>query len=167
MAANGLKIAGAVGGGLLLVLGGAQLVRPDMTNPPEDPARTITAKLNVPPETAALMFSACGDCHSNRTAWPWYAQITPVNWWIAGHVEEGREELNLSDWDLTGDESRKKLGHIIEELVEDAMPPAYYRPMHPSNQLTQAQRTSLADWFKAELDRQGGPLPEGHKDRVE
>ena len=138
----------------------AQLIRPDRTNPPEDPAATFAAKLNVPPAVADLMFTACGDCHSHRTVWPWYTQITPINWWIADHVHEGRHELNLSDWRFGDEKTRDKLQAIGEEVSEGEMPPLYYAPMHPASRLTDDQAKSITDWAKAELDRRGGPLPE-------
>src|SRR6476469_181787 len=31
------------------------------------------------PATRRLFMSACGDCHSNTTRWPWYSNIAPVS----------------------------------------------------------------------------------------
>lgn len=138
----------------------AQLIRPDETNPAPDPSKEFTAEMTVPTEVADMLFASCGDCHSNRTTWPLYAQITPINWWIASHVTEGRHELNLSDWSYNDDKTRRKLKAIEDELTEDGMPPAYYRPFHGSVALTEAERTTIVAWAKAELDSRGGPLPE-------
>ncbi len=31
------------------------------------------------PETEQLVRTACYDCHSNETVWPWYASVAPVS----------------------------------------------------------------------------------------
>src|SRR5690606_41618258 len=54
----------------------------------------------------------CYDCHSNYTRYPWYSSITPVNYWLADHVKEGTEHLNLSKW---SDYSVKKKDHKRSE----------------------------------------------------
>ena len=43
------------------------------------------------PKIAAMLHSACYDCHSNETRWPWYSHIAPMSWLIAGDVKEGRD----------------------------------------------------------------------------
>ena len=48
------------------------------------------------PQTRDLFMTACGDCHSYETEWPWYSNIAPVSWLVQHDVEEGREKLNFS-----------------------------------------------------------------------
>jgi Haem-binding domain len=50
-------------------------------------------------EATRVLVRACGNCHSNRTDWPWYSHVAPVSWWIARHVREGREKLDFSKWE--------------------------------------------------------------------
>src|SRR6056297_3230811 len=50
------------------------------------------------PRTRELAERACFDCHSNETEWPWYSNIAPVSWLVQHDVDEGRHELNFSDW---------------------------------------------------------------------
>ncbi|HEY3620218.1 MAG TPA: heme-binding domain-containing protein, partial [Candidatus Sulfotelmatobacter sp.] len=50
-------------------------------------------------QPARVLVRACGNCHSNHTDWPWYSHVAPVSWWIARDVREGRESLNLSEWE--------------------------------------------------------------------
>jgi hypothetical protein len=50
------------------------------------------------PEVGAILDRACVDCHSNQTHVPWYGHVAPMSWMIAQHVNQGREILNLSDW---------------------------------------------------------------------
>ena len=51
------------------------------------------------PETQALVKRACYDCHSNETKWPWYSNVAPVSWLVQNDVNEGREHVNLTEWD--------------------------------------------------------------------
>jgi hypothetical protein len=148
-----------VGAVVVAIALGAQAVRPDLTVTKSDPTHDFAQVLQVPPDTAALMYTACGDCHSDRTVWPWYSQITPVNWWTHGHVVEARQQMDLSDWTYSADKTRRKLDGIIDEVKGGDMPPSYYTWMHAAARLTDAQRQTITDWATAELDKRGGPLP--------
>ncbi|HEY0372150.1 MAG TPA: heme-binding domain-containing protein, partial [Thermoanaerobaculia bacterium] len=122
---------------LLLVFATAQFVRPDLTNPPVDPSHELRAPANV----QAILDRSCRDCHSNRTRYPWYAQISPLSWWLKDHITEGRRELNFSEF-ATYKLRRKgrKLEEICEEVKEGEMPLKSYLPMHPSAKLSDADR---------------------------
>lgn len=99
----------------------AQLVPVERDNPPE------IAPLLAPAEVAAVLERSCYDCHSNRTAWPWYAHVAPVSWWVAHDVSEGREHLNFSQWEELPVEKRRHVaGKIVEEVSGGGMPPAIY-----------------------------------------
>src|SRR5690242_7978061 len=47
-----------------------------------------------------IMHNVCYTCHSNETTFPFYAQIAPVSWFAAEHVNEGRAHLNFSEQPL-------------------------------------------------------------------
>ena len=106
-----------LGFGLLGVLILIQGIRPDHTNPPIDALRTVQARTQVPPQVEAILQRSCNDCHSNHTGWSWYSQINPLSWYLQHHVNEGRRELNLSDW-ATYDPRRaaRKLSEICEQV---------------------------------------------------
>ncbi len=91
-----------------------QAHRPERANPPVAAARTIEASLEVPSEVRALLNRSCTDCHSHRTAWPWYSQVAPVSWILASHVSEGRKHLNFSDWP-----GSHKPQALLEEICEE------------------------------------------------
>ncbi len=40
------------------------------------------------PATRKLASSACMDCHSNLTVWPWYTNIAPISWLTTRDVEK-------------------------------------------------------------------------------
>ncbi|MEX2134878.1 MAG: heme-binding domain-containing protein [Acidimicrobiia bacterium] len=83
---------------------------------------------------------ACFDCHSNETEWPWYTNIAPISWLIQSDVDEGREELNFSEWD------REQEGEEAAETVrEGSMPPNAYLLTHPTARLTEAELAELID----------------------
>jgi len=90
------------------------------------------------PRTRVLAVKACFDCHSNETVWPWYSNVAPVSWWVQGHVDEGREKVNFSRWDVPQEES----GEITETAREGEMPPYYYKPI---NGLSSAESQELLD----------------------
>lgn len=72
--------------------------------------------------TRELAAKACFDCHSNETHWPWYSNIAPISWQTQDHVDEGRDELNFSEWDRD-----QESDDIVEEFRDGAMPPRSYK----------------------------------------
>lgn len=133
----------------------AQFVRPDRTNPPVDPSLDVRAAAQVPLEVAATLQRSCFDCHSNQTAWPWYTNITPVNWWIAkSHVEHARSHYNFSEW---GKLEAKDRDHILDEICDEVsdggMPLPSYLIAHDNARLSDADKRAICDWTKAERAR--------------
>jgi hypothetical protein len=78
------------------------------------------------PETRALVVNHCYDCHSNETVWPWYSRIAPARWLVAIDVEEGRRELNFSDWEHFS----QPLDEMLEQVQRGEMPPSKYTIIH-------------------------------------
>lgn len=139
---------------LVILFAVAQVIRPSMTNPPVDESRTLQAKAQVQPEVHAILERSCNDCHSNKTAWPWYSQIAPVSWYLVRHVNEGRRELNISDWaQYDTRRATKKLEEICEQVKEGEMPLKTYLPLHPSAKLSDADKQALCDWTNQERAR--------------
>jgi len=90
---------------------------------------------------------ACGNCHSNHTDWPWYSHVAPVSWWIARDVREGRESLNLSEWETySAPQRRDKLESICGLISTGRMPPRQYRSMHPEAKLTEMEKEAVCAW---------------------
>jgi hypothetical protein len=136
----------------------AQFVRPSMTNPPVDESRSLRAKSQIQPEVYAIMERSCNDCHSNKTSWPWYSQVTPVSWYLVRHVNQGRRELNISDW--AGYDNRRatrKLDEICEQVKAGEMPIKSYLLIHPSASLSDADRQAICDWANQERARLSAP----------
>lgn len=124
-------------------------------NDSNDITYDISKKYNVPADVQAILKVACNDCHSNKTEYPWYANIQPVAWWMNDHVDEGKRELNFSTF-----LSRKlaiqnhKLEEIAEQVEKGEMPLASYTylGMNPEAKLTNDQKMTLINWAKAQMD---------------
>lgn len=131
--------------GALVVLVVAQLFQPDRTMPPIDPANDLLVMTNAPTDIQQLVVGACYDCHSDKPVYPWYAYVTPVNFWLQAHINEGRETVNFSRWDQFA--GMEEAGESGEAIAEGEMPPANYTWMHGHAKLTDAQRQKLIAWF--------------------
>jgi hypothetical protein len=107
----------------------------------------------VNPEVSGILKAACYDCHSNETKYPWYASVAPVSWLVIHDTNEGRDELNFSEW-ATYSAKRKhhKLEEVIEMVEEGEMPLAVYNITHPEGRLTDAQIEALISWAKARME---------------
>ncbi len=136
--------------GLALLLIGAQFIQIDKSNPQVDISKDFIARMNPDPEEEGILRRACYDCHSNETKYPWYASITPINFWLKDHIEEGRAELNFSIW---GSYKAKRMDHKLEECVElvdkGEMPLESYTWIHKEAELSNEDRAKLAAFFSS------------------
>ena len=143
---------------LVIVLAGLfiiiQIKRPARTNPPVDQSQTIEALTQMTPQVASILARSCNDCHSNKTVWPWYTNVAPVSWFIVDHVNEGRSNLNLSEWGRYDQRRQgKKLEQMCDEVKDGAMPLSSYTPLHPGSKLSPDDVKTLCDWTEAERSR--------------
>jgi hypothetical protein len=90
------------------------------------------------PITRDLAVRACFDCHSNETVWAWYSHVAPISWLVQRHVDEGREELNFSEWHLP-----QEADEAAETVREGSMPTRDYLLIHPEARLSDEERRAL------------------------
>lgn len=134
--------------GLLLVFVVLQFFGPEQTNPQADPAKDFLTNTNPTQEIATIIESACYDCHSYKTKYPWYSGIEPLSWWLQDHIDHGRDELNFSEWaDYSTRRADHKLEEAIEYVEEEEMPLPSYTWAHWDANLTDQQREELNQWF--------------------
>lgn len=132
----------------------AQFFRPDTTIPLENPPDTLEASTQVPPNVEAILTRSCVDCHSNRTTFPWYSNVSPVSWFLVDHINEGRQELNISTWNTTDTKRRvRKLDKMCEEVQNGEMPLPSYLWIHWDAKLSPNDVNALCDWTDAEKQR--------------
>ena len=111
--------------------------------------QAMDKKFVVNAEVSAVLKTACNDCHSNTTVYPWYASMQPVAWYLNEHVEDGKRHLNFDEF--LGYRLYKqyhKIEEIDEMLQEDEMPLASYTLIHRNAKLTQDQKDLLIQWSK-------------------
>ena len=118
------------------VLAAAQLVRPDRANPPVDPRRAIHADMGVSRGLLAVIDRACSDCHSNATRWPWYTEVAPLSWLMAGAVVEGRKAVNFSEWSAYSPNERRTLLTASCDDVSTNRMPGPWTLLHPEARLS-------------------------------
>jgi hypothetical protein len=155
---------------LAMIFIGLQFIRPARTNPPVDEARTIQKHTQITSEVASILDRSCNDCHSNQTRWPWYSNIAPVSWFVADHVNEGREELNFSDWaQYSTKDQAGLLKQMCKEVKSGAMPMKSYLRMHWEAELSDEDKRTLCDWAQRESQRlsQASTKTYGKKVRLE
>ncbi|HEX8708883.1 MAG TPA: heme-binding domain-containing protein [Pyrinomonadaceae bacterium] len=139
---------------LAVLLVAIQAIRPAKTNPPVDESKTLQATTQVAPEVGAILERSCNDCHSSRTAWPWYSHVAPISWYLIRHVNRGRRELSFSDWGTYAPKrALRKLQEICEQVERDEMPMSSYVILHPSAKLSDADKQTLCAWTKQESAR--------------
>lgn len=103
---------------------------------------------NVPNSIKNTLQTSCYDCHSNNTYYPWYNKVQPVAWILERHIEEGKAELNFSDWNTYSNRRKKsKLKSIVSQIEDDKMPLISYTLIHKDAVLTQKQKTEIIDWI--------------------
>lgn len=95
------------------------------------------------PETERLWQTACADCHSNETVYPWYSYVAPSGWLVAHDVHEGRSEFNVST------NYHINVNEMAEVIREGEMPPAIYTIMHLDAVLSDAEQQALIDGLRA------------------
>lgn len=119
-----------------------QFIQTDKTNPKVD--KNIEIKTNA--EVMKIFKTACYDCHSNETVYPWYSNIAPFSWVVSNHINEGRKALNFSTWENYRDEEKKEHLKDIYRTVYASMPLQSYLWIHDDAILTKEQRTLIRDW---------------------
>ena len=139
--------------GLAVIVVAIQLV-PNELPPVElaNPGDLLATDL-VDGELSGILKTACYDCHSNETVYPWYSHVAPFSWLVAKDVREAREELNFSTWlDYDMMEKLEKLDDIAIEVGEGEMPMGIYTALHTSAKLDDAQRKQIIAWAEETMD---------------
>lgn len=131
-----------------------QFFRIDKTNPQVDEANRLEAALAVPADVSMILSRSCADCHSNNTSYPWYSNIQPAAWFLKDHIDHGRRELNVSEFNTYSPKKKKhKLEEICKYVRSGEMPLPSYLWIHRDAALSDSERNALCDWATAEAEK--------------
>lgn len=145
-----MKILKKLGIVLLTLLIIAQFFGPEKNQGDLASVNPFIEETNPPVEVQNILKNTCFDCHSNNTIYPWYSNITPVNYWLADHVNEGKEELNFSNWNSYSLKKKEhKMDELYEEVAEEEMPLNSYTWTHADARLSQEQIDAIVTWGKS------------------
>ena len=146
--------------GLVIIFGIAQFFQPQKNQGNLESLALFLEETQATNEVQHILEHACFDCHSSSTNYPWYNSITPVNYWLNGHIKEGKKHFNVYEWDnYSNNKKDHKLQELIEELEEESMPLASYTWTHKEAQLSRTQVQTLVDWANGTRSNYGKDNP--------
>jgi hypothetical protein len=129
-----------------------QFVRPEKNSGVADTPNDITHAVAVSAEIKNILEKSCYDCHSNHSEYPWYAGIQPVAGWLGHHIEEGKDELNFSEFNnYKMRRKTHKLKEVIEQVKEEEMPMSSYTLIHKNAELSETQKSALIKWAEESM----------------
>lgn len=157
-----MKILKKIGLLLLIAFVIAQFFSPDRNEGDLASIEAFITETNPPENVKIILKETCFDCHSDVTRYPWYSNITPVNYWMEDHVRHGKGHFNVSKWEGN---SIKRKDHKFEELIEmveaKEMPLNSYTWMHSDAKLSDDEIKAVVDWAKlVRLKYSIAPKPE-------
>ena len=138
--------------GLLVVFVIMQAFRPEK-NLSGDKSKDISTLYPVPENVQAILDRSCADCHSNKTNYPWYAEVQPAAWFLTDHVTDGKKHFNLNNFgNMRLAIQNHKLEELIEEVKEGEMPLESYTLIHRDSKLSEEDKKTLQNWAQGIMD---------------
>lgn len=129
---------------LLIII---QFIRPSRNLSANLSPNDISHHYKVSDTVAGILQRACNDCHSNNTRYPWYTNIQPVGMWMQHHVNEGKNELNFSEFaTYTAKRQNHKMEEVAEQVKKGEMPLNSYLWIHKDARLTDQEKEILISW---------------------
>jgi hypothetical protein len=142
-----MKLVKKILGTLLIIFIISQLFGPERNEGDITTIESFLAETDPPEDVKLMLKNTCFDCHSDVTRYPWYSWITPLDYWMAHHVKDGKKHFNVSSW---SEASLKKRDHKFEELIEmvkkEEMPLPSYTWTHGDARLSADQISSMVSW---------------------
>ncbi|MBL0181476.1 MAG: heme-binding domain-containing protein [Chitinophagaceae bacterium] len=137
-----------------------QLFRPAKNKAEGMSKNDISTLYPVPEDVQNILKTSCYDCHSNNTVYPWYAEVQPVAWWLDSHIQDGKKDLNFSEFaSYRIRRQYKKLEEVNELVKKDEMPLDSYLWIHKDAKLSEPQKLTLATWVNAVRDTMEAHYP--------
>lgn len=137
---------------LLVAFVGIQFIPTNRNHSEAVPPSDFMLVKNVPTEVKSILMISCYDCHSNNTQYPWYQRVQPVSWYLEGHIEDGKEELNFSEFGSYSFRMQKaKMRSILSQVKDGKMPLSSYTLLHHEAKLTAEEKQILEKWIEEML----------------
>jgi hypothetical protein len=108
---------------------------------------------NVPSNVKNSLQTTCFDCHSNNSTYPWYSYIQPVRMFMESHINEGKKNLNFSEFgSYSSRKQASKLERMIKEIQSGEMPLTSYTVLHRNAILSPVNKQVLVGWLEKMSD---------------
>ena len=126
-----------------------QFFRPERNNGGYETLKPFLAETGPSEQVQGILKTACYDCHTDQTDYPWYNNVAPVSFFLNGHIVEGKHHLNFSAWNnYSAKRKDDKLKHVVGMVGHHSMPLSSYTLIHHDAKLSPEQTTMLVDWAK-------------------
>lgn len=138
---------------LVIVFAVIQFIQPTHNKSGQVLPTDFTKIYALPTNVQTILQSACYDCHSNNTNYPWYSNIQPMAWMMKRHIDNGKEKLNFSEFGSYSTRRQiSKLKGIAGQIKVDAMPISSYKMMHGKANLTKEEKGIIMAWMNKTAD---------------
>ena len=132
---------------IVIVFMAIQFIQPAHNTSGQALPTDITKTVSVPDKVLSIFKKSCYDCHSNNTRYPWYVYTQPMGWMMAGHIKNGKENLNFSEFGTYSKRKQaNKLRAIATSIKEGSMPLSSYTVMHTDGKLGIEDKKLITEW---------------------
>jgi hypothetical protein len=130
-----------------------QFIRPNRNKNIQELSTDISKTVAISACVQTILINACYDCHSNNTNYPWYVNIQPASWLMAKHINQGKEELNFSEFGSYSQRRQlSKMNGIANSIKDGIMPLSSYKIMHKNALLTPNEKMLVINWAQQSED---------------
>lgn len=128
--------------------------RPEKNISPVEAKNSIEKLFPIPDSVLTILKTACYDCHSNNTRYPWYSNIQPVALFLNKHIVEGKKELNFDEFgNYTERRQQSKLKAIAYQVRDGEMPLYSYKLMQSEARLQKRDIQIIINWINYETKK--------------
>jgi hypothetical protein len=142
-----------IGLALLVILVGLQFI-PSRTNQSKDvPSTDFLLTYKVPEDIGHILQTSCYNCHSNNTEYPWYSEVQPIGFLLESHINQGKIELNFSEFGSYSVRKQiSKLKSMVNQVEKGEMPLSSYTFIHRDASLSLENKKALVNYLNSLKD---------------
>lgn len=138
---------------VIIVLVGIQFISTQKNQSTKLLETDISKSFDMPTDIQKIFKTACYDCHSNNTNYPWYNKIQPIGYFLERHIKNGKKELNFNEFSEYSLRMQKsKIKAIKNQIIDNKMPLWSYTLIHKNSKLSQQQKDLIKQWASKLLD---------------